>query len=304
LVPFTETLPPLDLCAKKAWTKLQKRAASYAEEVRFLDRQIGRLVEALDATGRSDAKLIIAADHGESLVEHQFFTSHQHSLYDPVMRVPLIVRDLDCADCAGKRVSEAVSTVRVAATIRHLAGLPPDASIAGPSLLASSPEPDQVAIGPAPVQRHGTSDFPLQAVVRSGGRKVLVDDRGHIERYALESDMLERDPLLLAHEQSALQIAVDDRLHPKKLPVSDRDPIQHMIFGGFRAKRGQPGLDLVLDQPGVLGELITDEQADPFHALEDRARRALESAHNRDAPTEEGLSNEVRESLEARGYLQ
>jgi len=302
LIPLNRVLPPTEACAGRPWTSLQERIQSYTDEIRFLDRQLGRLLDGLDDAGRGDAKILVVADHGESLVEHQYFSSHQHDLYDPVMRVPLLVRDPACADCSGRRVADPVSTLRVGATLRALAGLPADPDIAGPSLLEPEADGVQVAIGPAPLRRLSKRDRPLQAVARQGTRKVLVDDRGHIERYTLDRDPLETRPLLLPHEQEALQASIDEKLAPKKFRRNARDPLRHIMQGGLGAP--QPGLNEVLLQPGVLGERITPEESTPFEVVEARARQALEAARSGTTPSEEGVDDSVRESLEALGYLQ
>jgi len=307
MIPISNTLPTVEKCSQRTWRKLKRTTDAYAEEVRFLDRQIGRLLEELDAAGRDDARIVVAADHGESLVEHQFYAAHQHSLYDPVMRVPMMIRDPSCADCAGAVRSDPVSTVRMAATLRGLAGLDPDTDIAGPSLLERDPEPVQIAIGPAPVGGRRDREkrvAQLQAVARTTGRKVLVDESGHVERYLLGPDALERNPLLLASEQDALRQRVAVRIDPPGLPVHSRDPVRNMLFGGKPPKRDTTNVAEVLHQEGILGELITAEQGAEFATLEQIARTALATARNRDAPTAEGVSDEVRESLEALGYLQ
>ncbi len=304
MIPWAQTLPALHLCEQKTWEKLKIRSEHYAQEVRFLDRQVGRLLRKLDEVGRQDASIIVAADHGESLVEHQFFTSHQHSLYEPVMRVPLMIRNPDCGDCAGMIRQDGVSTLRVAATIRALAGLPADPTIAGPSLLEATPETAQVAIGPAPIRfRRRRKNIPLQAVARSDGRKVLIDNTGHVERYALEVDALERTPLMLGPEQESFAAVVAAKLEPPIIPIS-RDPVRNMLFGGAPPKHTDEGLADILSQPGVLGQLITTEQADEFVELEELARAALQAARKRGVATDEGISDEVKQSLEDLGYLQ
>jgi hypothetical protein len=61
----------------------------YAAEVRRVDAEIGRLVEALRRS-ELDVTLVFTADHGEDLGEHGR-THHGTSLYEPAVRVPLLV---------------------------------------------------------------------------------------------------------------------------------------------------------------------------------------------------------------------
>ncbi|MFH0985684.1 MAG: sulfatase [Candidatus Omnitrophota bacterium] len=66
--------------------------AQYDGEIRFADEQIGRLVKALEAKGLSrKTTIIISADHGESMGEHGYYFDHGASLYDALVRVPLII---------------------------------------------------------------------------------------------------------------------------------------------------------------------------------------------------------------------
>lgn len=65
--------------------------AAYDEEIRFVDAQVGRFVEALRERGLWDELLVIlTSDHGEEFFEHDGF-EHGHSLYQEVVRVPFLV---------------------------------------------------------------------------------------------------------------------------------------------------------------------------------------------------------------------
>ena len=65
--------------------------ASYDEEILFVDRELERLLKGLDALGAGDSTLVmLTSDHGEEFFEHGGF-EHGHSLYDEVLRVPLVV---------------------------------------------------------------------------------------------------------------------------------------------------------------------------------------------------------------------
>jgi arylsulfatase len=63
----------------------------YREEVEYVDREVGRLLAAVEAasTGR-DTLVILTADHGEELGLHGP-PGHVSRLYDSVLRVPLII---------------------------------------------------------------------------------------------------------------------------------------------------------------------------------------------------------------------
>ena len=66
--------------------------ALYDEEILFVDRQLKRLFDALDGGGLpDDVVVIVTSDHGEELFDHGWF-EHGHSVYNELLRVPLIVR--------------------------------------------------------------------------------------------------------------------------------------------------------------------------------------------------------------------
>jgi len=63
----------------------------YDCSVRFVDEQIGRLVDHLRHRGSlSDSMIIVTADHGEEFGEHGKY-GHAAELWDTLLRVPLIV---------------------------------------------------------------------------------------------------------------------------------------------------------------------------------------------------------------------
>jgi len=94
----------------------------YAAEVRYVDENIGRIVAALKRMGLYDPSLILfLSDHGEEFWEHDGF-EHGHTLYEEVLRVPLIVK-LPRRQAAGRVVSHAVTTESVAPTLLDLCGI-------------------------------------------------------------------------------------------------------------------------------------------------------------------------------------
>lgn len=63
----------------------------YLARLAFIDRELGRLVDALDADGRLDrTALVIVADHGEALGSHGL-EFHGLSTYEPLIHVPGIL---------------------------------------------------------------------------------------------------------------------------------------------------------------------------------------------------------------------
>ncbi len=67
----------------------------YDDEITYVDGKVGELLDFLRANGLDeDMLIIILSDHGEHFGEHHMM-GHEFSLYEPLVRVPLIVRYRD-----------------------------------------------------------------------------------------------------------------------------------------------------------------------------------------------------------------
>jgi arylsulfatase A-like enzyme len=122
----------------------------YDGEIAYGDREFGRFVEGLKKRGLYDrALMIFMADHGEEFQDHGGWL-HGRSVYDELIRIPLIVKFPGQAD-AGRRVSQQVQEVDILPTILESQGLPVPVPpiIAGRPLQAvirgAAPEPPAVA---------------------------------------------------------------------------------------------------------------------------------------------------------------
>lgn len=66
--------------------------AQYDGEVAAVDEEVGRVLAALRQQDRlARTVVLVTSDHGESLGEHDYFFDHGEDLFDPSLRVPLIV---------------------------------------------------------------------------------------------------------------------------------------------------------------------------------------------------------------------
>ncbi len=105
---------------------------AYDGEIAFTDAQIGRVLEALRAAGRdSDTIVMVMADHGEGLGEHNELT-HAVLTYQSTMRVPWIVAGPGVPH--GRNVPTRVSTIDVVPTALALVGAGADQALLGRDL--------------------------------------------------------------------------------------------------------------------------------------------------------------------------
>ncbi len=113
---------------------LERAVELYDGTIAYVDSALQGLWDGLQAAGRMDDSVVaVTADHREMLGEHDLYFHHDMSLYDPVVRVPLILRYPRTVP-AGHRVPSQVRLMDLAPTLLGLAGLEPPAGATGRSL--------------------------------------------------------------------------------------------------------------------------------------------------------------------------
>ncbi len=165
------------------------RATPYDGEVAFVDRELGRLFEALATTREMDHTLVLlTSDHGESLGEHGEAT-HGIFIYDATLRVPWVMAGPGVP--AGGVPRTIVRSIDVLPTLLDYAGLPPRPAVDGRSVRAAAEGRDledapayaeslypQMELGWAPLHSW-----------RTAGLKYI--EAPHPELYALDTDASE-----------------------------------------------------------------------------------------------------------------
>ena len=96
-------------------------AVYYQAEIRYLDDQVGRFLEAVE---QPETAVLMVSDHGEAFAEHDRFI-HGRTLHHEEVHVPLILKQPDGTG-AGTTVSAPVTTVSTMATLLSHAGLSHD----------------------------------------------------------------------------------------------------------------------------------------------------------------------------------
>ncbi|NIA12733.1 MAG: sulfatase-like hydrolase/transferase [Nitrospiraceae bacterium] len=167
--------------AERDWVK-----ALYDAEVRYVDDNIGRLLDQLRAQGLyDDALIILTTDHGEEFWDHGSF-EHGHTLYNELVTSPMLIK-LPGAKAKG-RVEAAVSNGALAPTLLDLCGVAYDAgAFTRPSfaaLLGGSG-----GYTPAPVFIGATEYYePREAVVFDRFKLIHAPDSGANLLFDIEED--------------------------------------------------------------------------------------------------------------------
>ena len=108
--------------------------AAYYTSLAFLDRQVGRVLDAVDAFGLGpDTLVVYVGDNGYLLGQHGRF--EKHCMYEQAVRVPLLMRWTGRLP-ADRAVRDMVEMVDVLPTVLDLLNLPQPSDLHGRSLVA------------------------------------------------------------------------------------------------------------------------------------------------------------------------
>ncbi|MCY4484968.1 MAG: sulfatase-like hydrolase/transferase [Spirochaetaceae bacterium] len=175
----------------------------YYALVTHIDRQIGRLVEALERAGRMDRTIfVVNSDHGEMLGNHGFV--EKALMYEESVRVPCLISWPEAIP-AGQRVAAPLAGVDLAPTLLELAGAPVPDAVEGRSLAqaittGTAPQPAPVFAEVASAEaiyrgNHISTQYAAHVMVRDGGWKYVWNRFEIDELYDLAADPSEMDNL-------------------------------------------------------------------------------------------------------------
>jgi arylsulfatase A-like enzyme len=110
--------------------------AQYDGEIGVTDAEVGQVLAALESSGVGERTLVIlTSDHGESLGEHDYFFDHGQNLYDPSMRIPLVMAGPALA--AGHRSEVLATTLDLVPTVLDAVKVSYPPGLDGRSLLGA-----------------------------------------------------------------------------------------------------------------------------------------------------------------------
>lgn len=211
-VIFQNRMPPDEVAA---FVRL------YDAEIRYADDALGALLSRLRQEGLDRTTLVVVtADHGESLGEHDYFFEHGDLGTEAEIHVPLLMV-LPGTIPSGLRVPFTTSSVDVIPTLVDLAGLPVDPAFRGQSLapyLRGASAEDRLCFGETDRSLHEENtrrELPGVAGkwrwIRKGRFKLvrIPHGDGRVERrlYDVVLDPLESRDLSEAHPAIAASMA-------------------------------------------------------------------------------------------------
>ncbi|HEX4132292.1 MAG TPA: sulfatase [Pirellulales bacterium] len=152
----------------------------YLATTSFMDSQVGRLLDALEATGRADKTIVVlTSDHGWHVGEKA--VTGKNTLWERSTRVPLIFAGPGVASAG--RSTQPVEMLDIYPTLSELCGLPAVADLDGHSLVEQLT--DAQASRPWPAI---TTHSPGNHAVRSRRWRYIHYADGSEELYDMQSD--------------------------------------------------------------------------------------------------------------------
>jgi arylsulfatase A-like enzyme len=229
--------------AKPAPEFVAHRMAAYDGAIAYVDRAFGRFVDSLAASGRLDRTIVVVtADHGDEFLDHAgsggvscvegiMGVGHGHTLFEELLRVPLIVRGPGVA--SGTRVATPVSLVDLAPTLLDLLGLEGlggrhqgrslVAALRGEALEARPVFAEQILCGRE-----------RRSILDVDGLKLILPARPDLEPplvFDLARDPFERNDLVRTEGVGVVE-ALRNKLETAFLAAERRDPMEPVPLTG------------------------------------------------------------------------
>jgi arylsulfatase A-like enzyme len=202
--------PPHRAITSASWLE-----EAYRAEIRYVDALLGELIQAMEGHGvLDDTIIVLTADHGESLTEHDYLFDHGDYLYDASLQVPLIVRFPARAQ-AGLRVPCQVSNLDVTPTLISLLGIHDDHRRYGQDLSAVLAGSDCQAGAVIATTMGGRfmETPPIDHAIRADAHKFIEKGGGEEQCFDLRTDPGEEEHIgaCPAPVQEMLQSALELR---------------------------------------------------------------------------------------------
>ena len=205
----------------------------YDEEIAYTDRQVGRLIRAVEAA-HPDAVIALVADHGEEFAERGWL-GHTVTLHEELVHVPLIVRDPK--QRTRREVTTTVETRALFGSLLELSGLgaPADAPTLVP-LMRGERMPPVMALSEVDIPQGPKSlgKRVTKTAVRSDDWALLRDHLlGQDQLFDLRMDPSERVDLLKLRPEPARALAARVDAHAGSIAART----QQLVISGDTAQQ-------------------------------------------------------------------
>jgi len=190
---YFETLHP----AMRLWRKnrdiedlteeqIRRARAGYYGLVEHFNRQLGKVLEALDASGLAENTMVVyTSDHGEMAGEHGMWW--KSNFYEGAASVPLIVSHPGRI-APGRRSGPIVNLIDIGPTLIQIAGADPLPDVPGRSLAPLLRGEDAEWRDETFSEHHACLGLPPMRMVRSGPWKLVHFDGDRPQLFNLDDD--------------------------------------------------------------------------------------------------------------------
>jgi N-acetylglucosamine-6-sulfatase len=186
---------------------------SYGEAVRSMDRQIGRILDALDELGlRNQTAVIYTSDNGFLWGEHQLIDKRW--AYEESIRIPFLIRFPELIPRGAAESERLILNIDLAPTLLDLAGLEVPSYMQGRSLLPLLRNPEAPWRDAFYYSYYREAPFPAPTAraLRTERYKYIEYDAKEAELFDLERDPAEQTDLLDTEEGKRLRDSLGRRL--------------------------------------------------------------------------------------------
>ena len=194
----------------------------YRGELAYVDAQLARIRETLQATGQWEETLVVVlGDHGENIGDHGFL-GHQYNIYDTLIHVPLVVAGGPFH--GGKRVDDLVQLIDIAPTVLDATGT--EAPEFREQIQGKSFHPDHTSTREYVVSEYMAPQPPVETLaerygplpgfvnnfdrglrtMRTMDEKLIIGTDGHIEFYDIRADPAEANECSAKAEERVRQL--------------------------------------------------------------------------------------------------
>ncbi len=171
---------------------LQKLRSFYYGKIRFIDDQIGRIIETLEEQGVLEETIFVfTTDHGDMMGDHGFMTKGVKH-YDSAVRCPLIISGKGIPQ--GKEIGHLCSSLDLFPTITDLASCPDIPPVEGQSLVPLLSEKD-LSAHDILVQSPYNSEGHVDTLFTPEGWRLSVYDDAKMQLFNLLEDPKEQHDL-------------------------------------------------------------------------------------------------------------
>ena len=224
--------PEAPLIPDETWRQL---IAWYWGFCTYVDDQVGRLLDALEATGREeDTAVLFSTDHGDMTGGHGGMWDKGPFMYEEIYHIPLIAR-VPGMTKPGNVCNQLVSNMDLATTVLDIAGLSIPESHDGRSLVPLFRDTNVDWRDDLMCEFHGHRFLYSQRMIRWGDYKYVFNAPDEDELYDLDQDPYEMANVI--NDPSYTDIVQEGRRRLRQWIKDSDDPLAfaaHFMLGPER----------------------------------------------------------------------